>query len=105
MAIKRLCHIVCMIFDHSPVFRIGGDEFAVILKGHDLKHYDELRERFEHEIEVLEKDESVPRWERVSAAIGVAFYEPSRDRGVASVFKRADEAMYYRKKEMKALRQ
>lgn len=105
MAIKKLCHIVCVVFDHSPVFRIGGDEFVVILKGHDMKHYDELRERFEHEIDLLENDESVPRWERVSAAIGAAFYDPSKDRDVASVFKRADEEMYYRKKEMKAVRE
>ena len=105
MAIKKLCHIVCVVFDHSPVFRIGGDEFVVILKGHDMKHYDELKGRFEHEIDLLENDESVPRWERVSAAIGAAFYDPSKDRDVASVFKRADEEMYYRKKEMKALRE
>ena len=105
VAIKKLCHIVCMIFDHSPVYRIGGDEFVVVLKGHDLKHYDELREKFENEIRSMEEDEAVPRWERVSAAIGAAFYDPDKDKDVASVFKRADEEMYYRKKEMKALRQ
>ena len=25
--------LVCRVFDHSPVFRIGGDEFAVIMTG------------------------------------------------------------------------
>ena len=27
IAIKKLCHLVCVIFDHSPVFRIGGAAF------------------------------------------------------------------------------
>ena len=25
LAIKKLCFIICHIFQHSPVFRIGGD--------------------------------------------------------------------------------
>ncbi len=105
MAIKKLCHVVCVIFDHSPVFRIGGDEFIVILKGHDLEHYEELRQRFEDELILLSRDEGLEPWERVSAAIGAAFYDPGQDEDVASVFKRADIAMYERKKEMKAIRQ
>ena len=27
--IKGCCHIICEVFKHSPVYRIGGDEFAV----------------------------------------------------------------------------
>ncbi|MBR1913310.1 MAG: diguanylate cyclase, partial [Lachnospiraceae bacterium] len=27
-SIKKLCFIVCHVFEHSPVFRIGGDEFV-----------------------------------------------------------------------------
>ncbi len=104
MAIKKLCHIVCVIFDHSPVFRIGGDEFVVILKGHDLEFYDELQRRFEEEMEILKADESLDEWEKVSAAIGVAYFDPSIDECVADVFKRADNEMYERKKEMKANR-
>ena len=104
VAIKKLCHIVCVIFDHSPVFRIGGDEFVVILKGHDMEHYDELRKRFEDEMLILKADDSLNDWEKVSAAIGAAFFDPSTDKTVADVFKRADNLMYERKKEMKAAR-
>ena len=43
-------------------------------------------------------------WDRVSAADGYAFFDPEKDKSMESVFKRADEAMYARKKEMKAIR-
>ncbi|MBO7661740.1 MAG: diguanylate cyclase, partial [Clostridia bacterium] len=33
IAIQKLCGIVCSAFKHSPVFRIGGDEFAIVLEG------------------------------------------------------------------------
>ena len=96
--------MVCVIFDHSPVFRVGGDEFVVILRGHDMEHYEELKKRFEDEMEVIRNDPEIPRWEKVSAAIGAAFFDPEKDKTAADVFKRADSMMYERKKEMKALR-
>ena len=104
IAIRKLSRMVCMIFDHSPVFRIGGDEFAVILRGTDYDHYDELAARFNAEIEALAHDGSLPPWEKVSAAIGAAFYDPELDDGIDSLFQRADHVMYGRKKEMKANR-
>lgn len=33
--IKRACARICGVFSHSPVFRIGGDEFVAILSGED----------------------------------------------------------------------
>ncbi|MCR5656764.1 MAG: GGDEF domain-containing protein, partial [Butyrivibrio sp.] len=42
LAIQKLSRIICTIFAHSPVFRIGGDEFVVILKGSDYTHSKEL---------------------------------------------------------------
>ncbi len=104
IAIRKLSCMVCVIFDHSPVFRIGGDEFAVILRGGDFDHYGELEDRFNAEIAALAHDDSLPPWEKVSAAIGAAFYDPELDDGVDSLFRRADHTMYDRKKEMKASR-
>lgn len=104
IAIRKLSRMVCVIFDHSPVFRIGGDEFAVILRGTDFDHYGELEARFNAEMAALAQDDSLPPWEKVSAAIGAAFYDPELDDSVDSLFKRADHVMYDRKKEMKATR-
>ena len=104
ISIKKLCTMVCTIFEHSPVFRIGGDEFVIILKDHDYDHADELVEKFNNRIEEMQQDKALEQWEQVSAAIGVAFYDPEKDDSVANVFKRADKAMYNRKMDMKAVR-
>ena len=47
----------------------------------------------------MEEESSLEPWEKISAAIGVAFCEEGDD--MNSVFKRADQTMYQRKKEMK----
>lgn len=105
LAIKKICTIVCNVFQHSPVFRIGGDEFAVILRNHDYDSIDELIAQFKHELDVLAADQSLQPWEAVSAAIGYATFDGDKDSSVDNVFKRADKAMYDNKKEMKAVRE
>ncbi len=104
VAIKKLCHLVCDTFQHSPVFRIGGDEFAVIIKGNDYEEIENLVGRFLAEIEKAQEDSSLQPWERTSAAIGYALYDETIDSGYDNVFRRADKAMYEMKKKMKALR-
>ncbi|MBE5845745.1 MAG: GGDEF domain-containing protein [Butyrivibrio sp.] len=106
-AIKRLSGIVCTVFAHSPVFRIGGDEFAVVLRGQDYENRDQLKDLF---IEMTsgyeDKSDTVylDPWDQISAAIGIASYDKTIDRTVEDVFKRADNAMYEMKKAMKAER-
>lgn len=104
IAIKKLCSLVCTVFEHSTVFRIGGDEFVVILKGRDYEGIERLVREFNTEIEAMQEDNTLEQWEKVSAAIGYALYEEGKDDSVENVFKRADEAMYNRKLEMKAVR-
>lgn len=99
VAIKKVSSLVCNIFAHSPVYRIGGDEFAIILQNHDFDHYKELEKRFFDELDKIQNDPNLKDWERVSAAIGVAFLEKNED--IDSLFERADQMMYSRKKEMK----
>ena len=50
-------------------------------------------------------DESLDPWEKVSASIGAAFYDPAQDDNMESVFARADQAMYENKVAMKAVRE
>ena len=105
MAIKKLCYIVCHIFEHSPVFRIGGDEFVVLLENSDFEKRELLIQTFNKTLEELASNEKLEPWEKVSASIGIAVYDSNIDANVANVFKRADKAMYQRKKEMKAVRE
>lgn len=104
IALRAVSRLICTVFDHSPVFRIGGDEFAVLLRGHDYRHYAELEARFNAELERLAAEPALEPWERISAAIGAAFYDPERDDSFNALFMRADHVMYDRKKEMKAAR-
>ena len=91
--LKDACGIICRIFKRSPVFRVGGDEFAVISQGHDYDHMDELMERMRR---------SNARNEVNGDAIiasGMARYD--HDSSVAAVFGRADRKMYEDKKTLK----
>lgn len=101
IAIKSLCQIVCEIFSHSPVFRIGGDEFVVLLKGPDYQNVESLLAEFKKRIHLLERDRTLAPWDRVSAAIGYALYDPRKDTGMDSVLARADQEMYQCKGDMK----
>ncbi len=96
-AIKSLCFIVCHVFEHSPVFRINGDQFVVILKNIDLQNIDFLLEAFDERLERLKRDDSLNPWEKISAAIGVAFYDPEEDKTVENTLKRAEKVMFANK--------
>ena len=88
------CYALCKGFSHSPVFRIGGDEFVAIIEGDDYENrqqiYDKLRK---NEIKVKEQS--------YDFAVGMATFDPERDHSFNDVFKRADQEMYLNKKAMK----
>ena len=100
--IKGCCSIVCNIFKHSPVFRIGGDEFVIILKNDDFANRDALLAEVETEFEKTFAMTDRPEYERFSASVGMAVCEGAED-AVSAVFKRADEAMYAEKAEFKKI--
>ncbi|MCR4619032.1 MAG: EAL domain-containing protein [Lachnospiraceae bacterium] len=91
--IKDGCKIICDIFSHSPVFRVGGDEFAVIANGSDYENIDSLMEKF-YEINVKSQKEG-----KIVVAGGVAKFDG--DKYAEDVFKRADKAMYENKSKLK----
>ena len=64
IAIIELCKIICSIFMHSPVFRVGGDEFVIILKDHDLNHIDELIQEFSLQMEKRQDDMNLENCEK-----------------------------------------
>lgn len=94
--IMACCKVVCGVFAHSPVFRIGGDEFAVILQGSDYENRSQLMDQL---AERLNCDKS-----GISLARGLSVFNPAEDRSVDDVFVRADSAMYENKNRIKASR-
>ena len=90
--LRNVCSEICSIFKHSPVYRIGGDEFAVLLSPYDIKIRDKLMERARNTTVRTEKGPSF--------ASGMAVYAKP-DESFHDTIKRADEEMYKNKREIK----
>ena len=91
--IRNACKVICDVFNHSPVFRIGGDEFTVIVQGTDYQNIDQLITQVnEHNIEAQKNG-------GVVIACGMSRY--NGDDCVAPVFERADQNMYDNKNDLK----
>ena len=98
--IQGCCHMICDAFKHSPVYRIGGDEFVAILLGKDYADRKEITEKLKVDYEKALKAEGVSPWLAYSAAVGMAEYEKG-DNTAEAVFRRADKAMYENKTKFK----
>lgn len=83
--IRKASSIICNIFKHSPVFRIGGDEFATICQGDDYEFIGELMAKMDNS-----NHKTTPK-----IAYGMARYDGKGS--VSSVFERADQNMYKNK--------
>lgn len=96
-ALQRASGMICDVFKHSPVFRIGGDEFVAVLTDYD---YDR-REQFVKELR--ERSEKNGRFKSgPELAVGLAVYDPYKDNSFSDVFERADRDMYENKNLVKS---
>lgn len=98
--LKNACHLICRVFTRSPVFRIGGDEFAVILQGEDYYRRESLRRFFIEKSAEICAFASEP-WEKICMAVGIAVYNSGEDKTVEDVIRHADQLMYENKRERK----
>ncbi|MEE0025992.1 MAG: amino acid permease, partial [Atopobiaceae bacterium] len=91
------CRMLCEYFKHSPVFRVGGDEFVVLLRGQDYDSRHEIMDNINREIEGnIGKGKAV-------ISLGLAEFDPSTDKSFHEVFQRADGRMYQRKMQLKSM--
>ncbi len=98
--IKGCCGILFDVFGRENVFRIGGDEFAVLLTGNDFTDRDRLFgqavSRFEQEDARTDRQP----WERYSMAGGMSERSGLSDTA-EQVLESADEKMYQNKVDFK----
>ena len=97
--LKGCCEILCDTFAHSPVFRIGGDEFAVILKGRDYTGRQELFKQIKEKFRTIWEEKKDDPVHRYSAALGMA--DSTICDSTRETIKTADDAMYADKKKFK----
>ena len=87
--------LISEFFNRSPVYRIGGDEFVVILEGESFKSREEQLAAFDGQVE------SNLRTGKVVVSSGMSEYRKGSDKCYRDVFERADLQMYRRKHELK----
>ena len=94
--IKKACEIIASSFKHSPVYRIGGDEFVAFLRGTDYKNHKAVLKKFNSIVEKNQKNGDVV------ISCGFAEYDSEKDKSYLRLFERADQEMYKRKQALKA---
>lgn len=97
--IKGACKIICDTYSHSSVYRVGGDEFVVLLQGRDYANRDQLIKVARDIFDVIMHDTEKEAWNRFSMAIGMSIWQTGDDFDV--VFNRADQKMYEEKARIK----
>ena len=95
--LKTACNLICRVFAHSPVFRLGGDEFGTILQKEDYQQRDALLADFDRSAKEI-SDAAAQPWEQISVSHGMAAFQPGKDASVEEVMARADRKMYEDKK-------
>ena len=88
--------LLCNIFEHSPVCRIGGDEFIAILENSDYEKRGELAQKFSDQMKITTffvDEQELP----LTVALGICDYDPNRHTSFDDVFQEADSAMYENK--------
>ena len=95
--IQDACRLICRKFKHSPIYRIGGDEFVAMLEGEDYQQRKSLLAEFDTQMEENQKQGGVV------VATGLSVYRPGKDHSYRRIFERADQRMYDRKGTLKAM--
>ena len=96
-AIQRTCRMIRDVFRNSSVYRVGGDEFAVITMGDDYERRNSLFEELKKESDENRRFRTGP-----VIACGMAVFNPEVDKSFNEVYERADGLMYMDKDRLKS---
>lgn len=82
-------------YKNSPIYRMGGDEFLLVLTEKDYEDRDQLFEDINTKYQQCYDNEEKEPYERYSASVGMAVYNDGDE--FRDIIKRADKHMYERK--------
>ena len=102
--LQGAANLIRKCFGAESLYRIGGDEFAILLEGRAQEGIEDRIKTFKAEMARLQADDSLQPWEKVSAAVGLAKYNREEHDVPDAVLRQADEYMYADKVAMKAVR-
>lgn len=102
--LQNAANLIRKHFGNEGLYRIGGDEFAMLLEGKAQEGTEEKIRAFKEEMAQIQADESLQPWEKPSAAVGLAKYIQGEHDMPDAVLRQADEYMYADKVAMKAVR-
>jgi len=74
-----VCKIICDIFVNSQVFRIGGDDFVVILTNRDYYDRESLFADLNYKYKIASNNHDVAPWYRYNASCNMAIYAEDDD--------------------------
>ena len=97
--LRHAAQVISKVFENSPVYRVGGDEFAAILEGSDYADREELLKLFDEKV-AEEKFQAAGDTLTLSVARGLGTYEHGLK--FSDVSKKADVAMYNHKAAIKS---
>lgn len=97
--IRHAARVICKVFRHSPVYRVGGDEFIAVLEQSDYEKRNELLKMFDRKL-AEETFKVGKNTLTISVARGIGIYEQGME--FSEVAKKADAEMYAHKAAIKA---
>lgn len=100
ISIQRVSELLGQTYGKERVYRIGGDEFVVVLEG----EYYQKRKELIKKLHIYERDrdyQSEHSWEQIAFSCGMTRYYPETDTSYEMVFERVDARMYCKKEDLK----
>lgn len=96
------CRVIQMAIPNSSIlYRIGGDEFAVLLRESSEEEARKLAEKIREALKKENKKNVGNAMGENSMSIGYAVFDPEKDNTLLDTLKRADEVMYAQKRRHK----
>jgi diguanylate cyclase (GGDEF) domain len=98
--IQQCCKILCDTFKHSAVYRIGGDEFIVLVQNEDYDNCNVLYAKLKLIFDNNFYNQEVPLNKRYSMSLGIG-EKKDGDITIDRMFRDADRMMYDNKNKIK----